>query len=84
MNGILPGLRCLHQTRGDSYTSTEGLKVGRVEADRVLPEAMADAGTKLIRRWLIWSAVTMWTMLEGKYCLIVLGILAIIAVGVAP
>ncbi|WP_181361725.1 hypothetical protein [Streptomyces sp. MA5143a] len=27
---------------------------------------MADVGTKLIRRWLIWSAVTMATMCDRK------------------
>ena len=35
------------------------------EADRVLRDAMADAGTALIRRWLVWSAVATATMLSG-------------------
>lgn len=48
------------------YTSAAGLEVKRAEADRVLRDAMADAGTALIRRWLIWSAVAMVTMLSGK------------------
>jgi hypothetical protein len=37
----------------------------RVEADRVLRDAMADAGTPLIRRWLVWAAVATDTMLSG-------------------
>ncbi|MFJ3670491.1 DUF1353 domain-containing protein [Streptomyces sp. NPDC090106] len=57
----------LHHPAGvPEYTSTEGHVVRRAEADRVLRDAMADAGTALIRRWLIWSAVAMVTMLEGK------------------
>lgn len=48
------------------YTSTEGKVVWRAEADRVLRDALADAGTALIRRWLIWSAVAMATMLRGE------------------
>lgn len=47
------------------YTSTDGKVVWRAEADRVLRDALADAGTALIRRWLIWSAVAMATMLRG-------------------
>ncbi|HXH77654.1 DUF1353 domain-containing protein [Nocardioides sp.] len=41
-----------------SYTSTEGHTVDRVEADRVFRDAMADTGTGIIRRWIVWSAVT--------------------------
>ncbi|MEV7890412.1 DUF1353 domain-containing protein [Streptomyces sp. NPDC002817] len=48
------------------YISTDGKVVRRAEADRVLRDAMADAGTALIRRWLIWSAVTMSTMWRGE------------------
>ncbi|MFF4274096.1 DUF1353 domain-containing protein [Streptomyces sp. NPDC001536] len=48
------------------YTSTDGKVVWRAEADRVLRDALADAGTALIRRWLIWSAVAMATMLRGE------------------
>ncbi|MEU5322705.1 DUF1353 domain-containing protein [Streptomyces sp. NPDC021056] len=48
------------------YTSTDGQVVRRAEADRVLRDAMADAGTALIRRWLIWSAVAMATMWRGE------------------
>ncbi|MFG2236172.1 DUF1353 domain-containing protein [Streptomyces sp. NPDC048723] len=56
----------IHPLDDTTYTSTRGEIVLRVEADRVLRDAMGDAGTKLIRRWLIWSAVTMATMLDGR------------------
>lgn len=40
--------------------------VTRDEADRVFRDALADAGTGLVRRWMTWSAVTTWTMLQGR------------------
>lgn len=49
-----------------TYTSTEGRVVRRPEADRVLRDAMADTGTGVVRRWLVWSAVTTATMLSGS------------------
>ncbi|MFG1664232.1 DUF1353 domain-containing protein [Streptomyces sp. Y7] len=55
----------IHPPGAPTYTSTEGRVVLRVEADRVLRDAMADAGTALVRRWLVWSAVTTATMLDG-------------------
>ncbi len=33
-----------------------------VDADRIFRDAMADSGTGLIRRWLVWTAVTLRTM----------------------
>ncbi|TRO55813.1 DUF1353 domain-containing protein [Streptomyces sp. IB201691-2A2] len=56
----------IHPPGNKEYTSPKNHTVSRVEADRVLRDAMADAGTKLIRRWLIWSAVTMATMLDRE------------------
>ncbi|WP_406486205.1 DUF1353 domain-containing protein [Streptomyces phaeochromogenes] len=56
----------IHPPGNKEYTSTKNHTVSRVEADRVLRDAMADAGTDLIRRWLIWSAVTMATMLDRE------------------
>lgn len=47
-----------------TYTSTAGRTIHRADADRVLRAAMADTGTGLIRRWLVWSAVTAATMLS--------------------
>ncbi|WP_432945355.1 DUF1353 domain-containing protein [Streptomyces sp. CA-288835] len=55
----------IHSPGNQTYTSTDGRVVLRVEADRVLRDAMADAGTALIRRWLVWSAVATATMLDG-------------------
>lgn len=36
--------------------------VDRVTADRVFRDAMADTGTRVVRRWLAWSAVTLATL----------------------
>ena len=55
----------IHPPDDVTYVSTEGHVVLRAEADRVLRDAMADAGTALIRRWLVWSAVATATMLDG-------------------
>jgi hypothetical protein len=55
----------IHPPGDVTYVSTEGHVVLRADADRVLRDAMADAGTALIRRWLVWSAVTTATMLSG-------------------
>ena len=55
----------IHPSDDVTYVSTEGHVVLRAEADRVLRDAMADAGTALIRRWLVWSAVATATMLSG-------------------
>jgi hypothetical protein len=55
----------IHPPDDVTYISTEGHVVLRAEADRVLRDAMADAGTALIRRWLVWSAVATATMLSG-------------------
>lgn len=56
----------VHRAEGPpSYVSTEGHVVDRVEADRVFRDAMADTGTGLLRRWLVWAAVTTATILVG-------------------
>lgn len=55
----------IHPPGDPTYVSTEGHVVLRAEGDRVLRDAMADAGTALIRRWLVWSAVATATMLDG-------------------
>lgn len=41
-----------------SYTSTDGHVIDRVGADRVFRDAMADTGTGVVRRWIVWAAVT--------------------------
>jgi hypothetical protein len=55
----------IHPPGDPTYVSTDGHVVLRPEADRVLRDAMADAGTALVRRWLVWSAVATATMLSG-------------------
>ncbi|WP_067563719.1 DUF1353 domain-containing protein [Nocardia acidivorans] len=40
--------------------------IHRDEADRIFRDAMAKTGTGLIRRWLVWSAVTVATMHAGR------------------
>jgi hypothetical protein len=54
--------------RGDpaSYVSTDGHEVDRVEADRIFRDAMADTGTGVIRRWIVWTAVTVATVFVGR------------------
>lgn len=47
------------QYRADAGT------IDRAEADRVFRDAMRDGGTGLIRRWLVWSAVTLATVHVG-------------------
>lgn len=49
-----------------SYISTDGHDIDRVEANRVFRDASADTGTGVIRRWLMWSAVTTSTMIQGR------------------
>ena len=48
-----------------SYVSTEGHVVDRVAADRIFRDAMADTGTGVIRRWIVWTAVTVATIFVG-------------------
>lgn len=55
----------VHPPDDVTYVSTEGHVVLRAEADRVLRDALADTGTGVIRRWLIWSAVAAATMVSG-------------------
>ena len=49
-----------------SYVSTEGHVVDRVAADRIFRDAMADTGTGVIRRWIVWTAVTVATVFVGR------------------
>ena len=54
--------------RGDptSYVSSDGHVVDRVTADRIFRDAMADTGTGVIRRWIVWTAVTVATIFVGR------------------
>ena len=49
-----------------SYVSVEGHDVSREQADRVFRDAMADTGTGVVRRWLVWTAVTLATITLGS------------------
>ncbi|HEY0644365.1 MAG TPA: DUF1353 domain-containing protein [Nocardioides sp.] len=49
-----------------SYVSTDGHEVDRVTADRIFRDAMADTGTGVIRRWIVWTAVTVATIFVGR------------------
>ena len=49
-----------------SYVSEEGHTIARDTADRVFRDAMADTGTLLVRRWLVWTAVTVATIWVGS------------------
>lgn len=52
-------------TEHPTYLSADGVVVDREDADRVFREAMIDTGTGLVRRWLMWTAVTLTTMVTG-------------------
>ncbi len=43
----------------EGHKEHDGPDVSPVEADRIFREAMADLGTPLLRRWIVWSAVTL-------------------------
>ena len=49
-----------------SYVASEGHVIDRVEADRIFRDAMADTGTGVIRRWIVWTAVTVATIFVGR------------------
>ncbi|KQZ75194.1 DUF1353 domain-containing protein [Nocardioides sp. Root151] len=57
---------CFADDEPPTYTSTDGHMVHRVEADRIFRDAMADTGTGVVRRWLVWSAVATATLLKGE------------------
>ena len=52
-------------TDDTSYVASEGHEVDRVQADRVFRDAMADTGTGLVRRWIVWAAVTLASFFVG-------------------
>ena len=52
--------------RHRQYIATTGTVIDRVEADRIFRDGMADTGTGLVRRWLVWTAVTLATMLSAQ------------------
>lgn len=48
---------------GSSYVGPPGIDAEA--ANRVLRDGLADSGTRLVRRWLMWTAVTLGTMVTG-------------------
>ena len=49
-----------------SYVAAGGRRVDRAEADRIFRDAMADTGTGVVRRWIVWTAVTVATIFVGR------------------
>lgn len=60
-DGLVPG----GADGATSYVSSEGHVIDRVSADRVFRDAMADTGTGVVRRWIVWAAVTVATIFVG-------------------
>ena len=60
-DGLVPG----GADGATSYVSTDGHVIDRVSADRVFRDAMADTGTGVVRRWIVWAAVTLATIVLG-------------------
>ena len=59
-------------------------EITQLQADRIFRDAMADLGTPVIRRWLVWSAVTMptaWSVSKVRAALGYLGLLGIVVLG---
>ncbi|MEU4607354.1 DUF1353 domain-containing protein [Kribbella sp. NPDC023972] len=44
---------------------SESVDVSRIEADRIFRDAMFDLGVSWVRRWLMWSAVSLATVASG-------------------
>lgn len=49
-----------------TYFAPDVARVHRWQADRVFRDMMRDAGTGVVRRWLMWSAVTVGTIKDGR------------------
>lgn len=57
---------CFDDGAEPTYVSVEGHGIDRVEANRIFRDAMADTGTGVVRRWLVWSAVTTATLVSPQ------------------
>lgn len=57
---------CFGDDEQPTFVSTEGHAIDRVEANQIFRDAMADTGTGVVRRWLVWSAVTTATLVQGE------------------
>lgn len=59
-------------------------EITQLQADRIFRDAMCDLGTPFIRRWLVWSAVsipTAWQVSKLRALLGYLGLVAIVVLG---
>lgn len=57
----------LHDALVQGQRSYVGPPVTRDEADAIFKEAMGDLGTAVVRRWLIWTAVTLATLVTWQF-----------------
>lgn len=57
---------CFDDGDEPTYVSVDGHEIDRVEANRIFRDAMADTGTGVVRRWLVWSAVTTATLVSPQ------------------
>lgn len=48
-----------------TYETSDGEPVDRIDADRVFRDAMRDTHVGVVRRWLVWSAVTLTSLVLG-------------------
>lgn len=48
-----------------TYTTSDGEPVDRIDADQVFRDAMRDTHVGMIRRWLVWAAVTTASLAVG-------------------
>lgn len=60
-DGLVPGSGQI----GRTYTTYPDLAIDRIEADRVFRDAMRDTGVGVIRRWLVWAAVSAASLVRG-------------------
>ena len=48
-----------------TYRTDTGEVIDRIDADRIFRDAMRDSGVDRIRRWLVWSAVSVVSLMVG-------------------
>lgn len=56
----------VHPPGEPTYVSSDGHVIDRVGADRVFRDAMRDSEVGFVRRWLVWSVVTLATIAGGS------------------
>lgn len=66
--------------QGKPDWETPDLPITQLQADRVFRSAMADLGTPLLRRWMVWSAVSIPTAWQVSKVRAVLGYLSLAAI----